>query len=355
MEGRRAIAVIALAAVVVTLLLLAFGVPPVRRSLLWTFGVSLVFAASIGGPACVVLPWVARRLSGARLRLVVPALAVATVAVALAGSLVGQAVLVAVGLVPLAEFWPSFRFSARIGVLVALAFSAGMSFYGSLHARLTAATQGLQEAALARERAEKLAADARLASLAAQVHPHFLFNTLNSISALIPEDPRAAERLVERLAALLRASLDGGSGTVPLGHELSIVHDYLEIEKARLGDRLRYAIDVPAPLLACAVPPLAVHTLVQNSVKHAIAPRPDGGEVRVTARTTGADVVVEVADSGSGFVRAALPAGHGLDNLRARLEALFGPAAGLSVPAPGARAVVSFSVPRSEQAAPARA
>jgi sensor histidine kinase YesM len=353
--GRRSLAIILVSAVAVTVLLVVFGVPLVRGSLVWTALVSLVFATTTGGLACLAVPWVAARLGGARFGLVVPAVAAVVVAAALVGTLLGDAMLVLAGIFRPAEFWPIFRFSSRIGIVVALAFSAGMLFYKSLHRRLTVATHELQEAALARERAEKLAADARLASLAAQIHPHFLFNTLNSISALIQEDPPAAERLVERLAALLRVSLDGGgAGTVALAHELSIVGDYLEIEKARFGDRLRYTIDVPEPLRACAVPPLAVHTLVQNSVKHAIAPRPGGGDVRVTARAENAQLVIEVSDSGSGFVLDALPAGHGLDNLRGRLVALFGSEARLSVPTPGARTVVSFSVPRIEGDVPVR-
>ena len=122
-----------------------------------------------------------------------------------------------------------------------------------------------------------------LASLESRIHPHFLFNTLNSISSLIPEDPARAERLVEQMAALLRFSLDANqSGLVPLASELKIVGDYLEIERARFGDRLRYQIDVPADLNESQIPPLSLQTLVENSVKYAIAPDRAGGEIRIT-------------------------------------------------------------------------
>src|SRR5205823_3935058 len=124
-----------------------------------------------------------------------------------------------------------------------------------------------------RERALKLATEARLSSLESRIHPHFLFNTLNSISSLIQEDPVRAERLIERMAALLRFSLDStNAGLVPLYQEMKIVRDYLEIERARFGDRLGFEVNIPAEFDRFEVPPLAIQTLVENSVKYAVSP-----------------------------------------------------------------------------------
>jgi LytS/YehU family sensor histidine kinase len=179
------------------------------------------------------------------------------------------------------------------------------------------------------------------------VHPHFLFNTLNSISSLIPKDPERAERLIERLAALLRFSLETHQGgLVELEREMLIVRDYLEIEQARLGDRLRYHLDPGAGLEAFRLPPLAVQTLVENSIKHAIAPDRAGGEIRVQAARNNGSLQIEVADSGpGGFSMELAPAGHGLDNLRNRLQVLYGDAAELRASRDGGWTTVHLKVP----------
>jgi LytS/YehU family sensor histidine kinase len=196
--------------------------------------------------------------------------------------------------------------------------------YETLRARLRATELELRTRQLEEERARKLAAEARLSSLESRIHPHFLFNTLNSVSALIHEDPERAEQMVGRLAALLRFSLDANQRSLaPLDQELKIVRDYLEIEKARFGDRLRYSIDVPDELRNAEVPLLAVQTLVENSVKHVVARRREGGEICVRARAVDGSLAVDVSDSGPGFSIADAPAEHGLDNLIARLRALY--------------------------------
>ena len=185
---------------------------------------------------------------------------------------------------------------------------------------------------LEKERALKLAALAQISSLESRIHPHFLFNTLNSISALIPEDPRRAERLIERVSALLRFSLDSADkGLVPLEQEMKIVKDYLEIEKTRFESRLSFRIEAAGNCLACMVPPLSVQTLVENSVKHAVAPSRAGGSIDVRASLDRGRLRVEVSDSGPGFTADAIAAGHGLDMLRSRLAAQFESRAGMDV------------------------
>jgi LytS/YehU family sensor histidine kinase len=195
-----------------------------------------------------------------------------------------------------------------------------------------------------RYRSQYETARARLSSLESRLQPHFLFNTLNSISALIPDDPAAAERMTERLAALLRFSLDSTDrNTVSLERELKVTTDYLEIEKARFGPRLRYSVDVPPELMQAEVPPFCLQTLVENSIKYG------GGEIRVSACNGNGRLVLDVWDSGSGFGGGALPPNHGLHNLRARLSASWGSRAALEFPREGSGTTVRISLPAATQ------
>ena len=250
--------------------------------------------------------------------------AITLVLIAAAGSFVADAILLAIGIRDLTQFWPQYVQNLKVSVLITLLFGIAISAYESLRARLEETTLQLRTQELERERALKLATEARLSSLESRIHPHFLFNTLNSISSLIPEDPARAERLIDQMAALLRFSLDAKqAGLVPLSSEMKIVHDYLEIERARFGDRLRFGFDVPAEFDAVDVPPLSIQTLVENSVKYAVSPRREGGVIRVTAAKRGGRVELEVWDDGAGFTidsvlggprpgQSAVPAAHTL-------------------------------------------
>jgi two-component sensor histidine kinase len=186
---------------------------------------------------------------------------------------------------------------------------------------------------------------ARLSSLESRLRPHFLFNTLNSIMALIPEDPDAAERMTERLSALLRYSLDATlQNTVQLEQELKVATDYLEIEKTRFGGRLEYSIDVPPELKHTAVPPFSLQTLVENSVKYG------GGTIRVSAHNGNGRVLLRVWDSGGGFPEGdRISAGHGLHNLKGRLDALWGSKAALEFPRTEDGTTVQIALPAVQQ------
>jgi LytS/YehU family sensor histidine kinase len=185
-----------------------------------------------------------------------------------------------------------------------------------------------------RERAaERLAAGlavARLQALKMQLHPHFLFNTLNAISALIPADAQPARRMVAQLGDMLRIALDHEeTQEVTLRDELAFLEPYLEIEQARLGDRLTVAMDIDPDMLDARVPHLILQPLVENAVRHGIAPRIEPGTVRISAtRGTGGQLLeLEVQDDGPGIEgdsRAAARKGVGLANLRSRLEQLYG-------------------------------
>src|SRR5579875_878727 len=225
------------------------------------------------------------------------------------------------GLIPWAVFretygyWQSFFESFRMALILSTIAVAFIASYETQKGRLRVSEMQLKTKELERERALKLATEARLSSLESRIHPHFLFNTINSVSSLIPEDPQRAERVLAQMASLLRFSLDSAQlGLVPLEREMKVVEDYLEIERVRFGSRLRYKVDIPADLQACPVPPLSIQTLVENSVKYAVSARREGALVTISALLIKQRLALEVRDDGLGFPDLALPAGHGLSN-----------------------------------------
>jgi signal transduction histidine kinase len=312
-------------------------------------GYTLVYAWCIGSLCFVLAGRFVRYLYAHVPRLVrAPALVLGFVILAAIGSIPASMLFVAFHWIRPGEMWrvylQSLLFASAITVLIGVTVTA----FAVVRHRLDEATIELRNRQLAEERARKLATEAQLNSLESRVHPHFLFNTLNSISALIREDPRTAERTVERLAALLRESLDiDRNRLVPLSRELRIVENYLEIEQTRYAARLRYAIDVPAGLADVEVPPFCLQTLVENSVKHVAGARREGAEIRVSARQDGARAILEVTDDGPGFDRASVIPGHGIDNLQDRLAALFEGAGRLQCERRDGRAVVSLTIPLS--------
>ena len=330
-------------AFVAPVLMFAFNRQVTVHRLWLNFLYSLVYAHSIGWLAFAAIPkvWRAAPKLPNWLQWL---LRIGTVfAVAVAGSMLAVLILVALGRVPLAGYWAALSGSLKIALVITAIASATISMYESMRSRLN-------KGEIERERALKLATEAQLASLESRIHPHFLFNALNTISSLIPEDPQRAERLVEQMAALLRFSLDANqSGLVSLASELKIVADYLEIEKARFGERLRYQIEVAGELTRVEVPPWSVQTLVENSVKHAIAPNRSGGEIRVTGVRENGFLRMEVSDNGPAFRLESAEAGHGLDNLKGRLAALFGERAALTLERQDGCTNMKLSIPQSDE------
>jgi LytS/YehU family sensor histidine kinase len=230
---------------------------------------------------------------------------------------------------------------------LALVFGLGALVHGSLRERVELMEARLREKEAAEERAQKLATEARLRALEARIHPHFLFNTLNSISSLIAVNPARAEQIVGRLATLLRASLDNSDQPlIPLRQELAMVESYVDIEKVRFSGKLNGSVNVPAELQEAKVPPMSVQSLVENAVKYGITPLNGGGEFLIIACAENGNVRIEVRDTGPGFDLSAVPAGHGLDNLVERLDALFGAKARLNVFRRDGYSVVEMVLPR---------
>jgi LytS/YehU family sensor histidine kinase len=167
-----------------------------------------------------------------------------------------------------------------------------------------------------------LARDAELRALNARLEPHFLLNTLNSVIALIDVSPLEARHMLERLADLLRAAFDEmQESDVALGREVELAEAYLGIERIRFADRLWIHVDVPESLRDVRVPPFLLQPLVENAIKHGIAPFSTPGEVRIRATRHGDRVRIEVADSGPGFDQCnSTRQGHGLALVEQRLR-----------------------------------
>jgi sensor histidine kinase YesM len=302
------------------------------RGLLLSLCVSFIFSVCIGNLIGAAIALASPYFSAERSpRNMLALIALISVAAAV-GCVIASSLVIVLGLYPPGDFFAIVSRSLKISVLIGLIFGLSSFFYEKLKSELEATQSQLSERKLEEERSRKLALEARLSSLESRLRPHLLFNTLNSISALIREDPERAERMVERLSALLRFSLDSSErGAVPLADEVKIVTDYLEIERARFGERLRFTIEIPESLSRIEVPPFCLQTLVENSVKYAVSTSRAGAELRVEAEADGRSIRLSVSDDGPGFTADAIRAGHGLDNLQARLLALYRDRASLSL------------------------
>lgn len=199
-------------------------------------------------------------------------------------------------------------------------------------------------------RLEARLVEARLDALQRQLHPHFVFNTLHAIAGVLHRDPDAAESMLVRLGDLLRAVFRShAQQEVPLGREVALTEQYLDIQRMRFGAGLRVEVDVPAHLRDTPVPVLVLQPLVENAIKHGFAGRTDGGTIRISARQQGDRLELTVGDSGRGVPADDLQRvkeGVGLSNTRARLEHLYPGRHGLTVASPASGGfAVTLAVP----------
>jgi hypothetical protein len=200
--------------------------------------------------------------------------------------------------------------------------------------------------------AQRDATDARLKVLETQLEPHMLFNTLANLRVLITTDPPRAVAMLDRLNSYLRVTLSGSRALAhPLAAEFERLGDYLELMSVRMGERLRYTLDLPADLRDVAVPPLLLQPLVENSIRHGLEPQVEGGEITVRARCEEARLIIEVRDTGVGLDEAATPTeggGFGLAQVRERLATVYGARGTLSMaplPGGGTCALITFPLP----------
>ena len=217
------------------------------------------------------------------------------------------------------------------------AFNGWLMIYFALHARRQRDARELELTLDSR--------NAQLDMLRAQVNPHFLFNCLNSLRALITENPERAAAMVTSLSDLLRYSLQSDRRrTVSLADELAIVDEYVSLERVRFEDRLRFERTLDAGALAAHVPPMLIQTLVENAVKHGVADLPQGGVVRVRAAISGRSVTISVSNSGT-MRHAFHEGGHGLRNTMARLRLLYDHHASFSLSDASGETVATVTLP----------
>jgi two-component system sensor histidine kinase AlgZ len=265
----------------------------------------------------------------------------------LAGAIAGTAlVLYLFPFFVLADARQTFALLA-INATLALVVGSVVALYEDLRRRLAESLRDVEEVRLVEAQLKEHAARAELAALQARINPHFFFNTLNTISSLLEEDPGQADDVLQKLAGLFRYTFHAADARpVALSQELDFIRDYLEIERALFGDRVRIEMDIDPGVLAVPVPGLVLQPLVENAVGHGLAPLPMGGTVRVSARAAGGDLVIEVSDDGRGLGSTAPEAlvldGHGLGNVLQRLKTLYRKRGTLEIaPAPGGRGTVS--------------
>jgi LytS/YehU family sensor histidine kinase len=196
------------------------------------------------------------------------------------------------------------------------------------------------------ETIERLASEAELRALQAQINPHFLFNALNALYGTIPRSAEGARRAVLNLAEIFRYCLQNDRSAINLSEELKIIRAYMELEQLRLGDRLRVEIDVDDSAASVRIPPLSIQPLVENAVKHGVARRTGPGHVTLRIRHSAGVLRVDVRDSGGGMLPSdGSQTGVGLDNVRQRLRLAYGPESKLTIGVEAGETVVSFEVP----------
>jgi sensor histidine kinase YesM len=336
------------AAVVVTVVFSGVTWHTPWRATLEALAVALLFAFCIGPAVATIMPRFAP-LVWRRFRYPLNWAAMIAVMSVLAagGSLLAISILAAVGYIRGGAVIASWLGgSLKISLIITLTFGILMTAYEMMRAQLDATTLALRTKERDEAEARRLTAEAQLASIESRVQPHFLFNTLNSIAALVHDDPAGAERMTGQLASLLRSALDSTAvPLVPLDQELRVVRAYLDIEGVRFGDRLRYVVHLDAGTASALVPRMALQTLVENSVKYAVSPRREGGSIRVTSAAADGRLTVTVEDDGPGFDAAQRPEGHGLALLDARLAMLFGDRASMRIDSRAGRTGVTIEVP----------
>ena len=208
-------------------------------------------------------------------------------------------------------------------------------------------TRRLQRVELDRIALNRRMIEAQLQVMEAQIEPHFLFNTLATVKRLYRSEPKSGERMLERLRHYLAHALPRIRGDeTTLGSEFELVHAYLDVLQVRMGSRLAFSVDVPQALAREPFPPMMLITLVENAIKHGLAPLPEGGRIDIDAKSAEGVLRVRVADTGAGFHDSS-GSGIGLANIGSRLAALYGGRASLTLEANEPRGVVSvIAVPQ---------
>lgn len=315
---KRFAASLVLNAVINTVIALLLTAIKFGHGFLFNLVISQCIGFSIYGANIAVVP-LFRRLRHPAAQIAV--IFAAILAGAVAGTLLGS---VAVGLGPRAMFGERFPLFTQV-VLLGILFGVLVSY-------VFISLERISEEKLQRLETEKAAMEAELRLVQSQMEPHFLFNTLANVRSLIDSDPRKAGTMVDSFVAFLRSSLrTSRERTITLAQEMDVVRSYLDLFVIRMGDRLRYRIDLPEALRRVPIPPLLVQPLVENAIKHGLERSVRGGEVEVRCLRDDGAVRIVVADSGRGMQEQGGPAGVGLENVRRRLAIMYGEGARLTM------------------------
>jgi sensor histidine kinase YesM len=211
-----------------------------------------------------------------------------------------------------------------IVAVLAIIFGLAALAYENISLKLDETASKLAEKEVQQQKLLRLKTEAELEALRAKVNPHFLFNTLNSIASLIPEDPHKAEDVVQRLSNLFHYVLaNSDTGIVPLEKELDFVAEYLAIEKVRLGNRLDYTLDKDPSLDGGVIPSMLLQPIVENSVKYGIAPEKSGGTIEIRCTREDDRCLITIVDTGKGFDTESIEEGFGIGGVRQRLELVY--------------------------------
>jgi sensor histidine kinase YesM len=235
-------------------------------------------------------------------------------------------------------------------------FNIGVFIYAALTGWLYMLEYQRRSRAHAVREAEltRLAREAELRALKAQINPHFLFNALNSVNALVAKDPEGAREMNTRLGNMLRYVLDGSEKQfVTVREELDFVTDYLKIEKLRLGDKLSVDVNVDERVLDSKIPPMTLEPIVENAIKHGVAKNTSGGTIGIKVRSVRGQLECRVHDTGGGVSagesESVLDRGRGLKNTLERLKRLYEDAFSFSIESnPPSGCTVTLSIPLSE-------
>jgi len=208
-------------------------------------------------------------------------------------------------------------------LFIGILFGTMITYFFFSRERISQTEKQLQEEQIKRLTLEKKTLETHLKLLQAQIEPHFLFNTLSNILSLLESDPTKGKAMIEDLTRYLRASLSRTRDRMTtLGQEMDLVRAYLDIYKVRMGERLRYTLEVPEALRDLSFPPMLVQPLVENALKHGLEPKIEGGNIVVKVEQDTDCCRVSVADTGAGLLENSV-AGIGLANVRERLEVIF--------------------------------
>jgi sensor histidine kinase YesM len=207
--------------------------------------------------------------------------------------------------------------------------------------------EGLNQAKIERFQWEAAVKDFELKTLKSQLNPHFMFNALNSIRALIEENPERAQETITQLSNIFRYSLRiEKTETVPLEDEIRIVRDYLALEKVRYEERLSYSITIDMDANKVEIPPMMIQTLVENGIKHGIAKLHSGGAISIKASVDDTNLTIQITNSGS-FSESDLQntQGFGVSNTKQRLQIIYGPSAGFKIFEENTNVIVLITIP----------